>query len=300
LLKRQFHWRTTTIDGRKVRYRLADQRIRLLRGKLTLRQVTRLSDDGHQTPIVTSRRDLKDIEVAFRMFERWRQENFFKYLREEYALDALADHQLEPADATREVPNPRWNALDAELRAARAEVARLSAQFGLEALTNLESIRRTMRGFKIANARKSRELMDALRRYVAAEARRSSVPRRVPVQQVVDGPIVKLATERKHLTNLLKMVAYQAEGDLVRLVAPRYKRADDEGRTLVQSALAGAADIEVTETELRVTLAPLSSAHRTRAIAALCEELDRTPVCFPGTRLRMRFAIAQPPADIDR
>ena len=56
------------------------------------------------------------------------------------------------------------------------------------------------------------------------------------------------------------MVAYQAEGDLVRLVAPRYKRADDEGRTLVQSALAGAADIEVTETELRVTLAPLSSA----------------------------------------
>lgn len=89
-------------------------------------------------------------------------------------------------------------------------------------------------------------------------------------------------------------VAYQAEGDLVRMVAPHYKRADDEGRTLVQSALTGAADIEVTETELRVILAPLSSAHRTRAIAALCEELDRTPVCFPGTLLHLRFAVAQP------
>jgi len=297
--KRLFKWRKATIDGRKVRYKLADQRIRLLRGKLTLRQVTRLSDNDHQTPIVTSRHDLKDFEVAFRMFERWRQENFFKYLREEYALDALADHQVEAADATREVPNPRWNAFDAELRRARAEVAKISAQLGLEAFTNVESVRRTMRGFKIANAPKSRVLKAALRRFIAAESKRASVPRRVPVKQAIDGKVVKLATESKHLTNLIKMVAYQAEGDLVRMVAPHYKRVDDEGRTLVQSALAGAADIEVSETELLVTLVPLSSAHRTLAIAALCEEIDRTPVCFPGTRLRMRFAVARPPGDGD-
>jgi hypothetical protein len=39
------------------------------------------------------------------MFERWRQD-FFKYLRDEYALDALVDYQLEPADPQRDVPNP--------------------------------------------------------------------------------------------------------------------------------------------------------------------------------------------------
>jgi hypothetical protein len=39
-------------------------------------------DDGHQTQVITSRWDLRDIEVAYRMFERWRQENFFKYMRE--------------------------------------------------------------------------------------------------------------------------------------------------------------------------------------------------------------------------
>jgi len=67
--------------------------------------------------------------------------------------------------------------------------------------------------------------------------------------------VVKLAPERKHLTNLIKMVAYQGESDLLRLVAPHYRRAGDEGRTLIQSALASAADLEVTQTELRVTLA---------------------------------------------
>ena len=39
-------------------------------------------ENGHQTPILTSRRDLGAAHVAYRMFDRWRQENFFKYLRE--------------------------------------------------------------------------------------------------------------------------------------------------------------------------------------------------------------------------
>ena len=93
------------------------------------------------------------------------------------------------------------------------------------------------------------------------------------------------------MTNLLKMLAYQAESDLLRRVAPHYSRADEEGRTLIQSALASAADLEVTNRELRVTLAPQSSAHRTRAIAALCAELNQCETFFPGSRLRLRYAI---------
>lgn len=292
----RFHRRRATIDGVQVRYVLADQRVRLLDGSLRLRQVTRLSDDGHQTPILTSRTDLRDIEVAYRMFERWRQENFFKYLREEYALDALVDYDVEPADPAREVPNPLRNALDADLRVARAEVTRLSARYGLRAFVNPESARRTMRGFKVANAPYGRELLRALQLCVELEARRARMPSRVPVRDVVDGPVVKLDVERKHLSNLVKMVAYQAESDLVRMVAPHYKRVADEGRTLIQTALASAADLDVADDTLRVTLAPLSSAHRSRAIAAVCDTLNRSPVVFPGTRLRLHFAVADPAA----
>lgn len=290
--KRCFRERAACINGIHLRYVLADQKIRLLGGTLRLRQVTRLSENGHQTPIITSRGDLEDIEVAFRMFERWRQENFFKYMREEYALDALVDYQVQDADPAREVPNPRWHEIDSQVREARAQAGRLAVQYGLEAFTNLESVRKTMRGFKIANASQGRQILAAMQRLADLEAKRTAVPRRVPVQDVVDGQVVKLATERKHLTNLLKMVAYQAEGDLLRLLAPHYKRAEDEGRTLIHSALASAADLHVSDTELRVTLAPLSSAHRSRAIAALCDHLNGAAVCFPGTRLQLRFAVA--------
>src|SRR5437667_9891515 len=88
------------------------------------------------------------------------------------------------------------------------------------------------------------------------------------------------------------MVAYQAESDLVRRLRPHYRRAEQEGRTLVATALASAADIDVTVDELRVTLAPMSSPHRSRAVAALCTELNGAPVRFPGTKLRLRFAVA--------
>jgi len=292
--KSRFRTHQTVIDGCKIRYTLADQGVRLLDGRLRLRQVTRLTETGHQTPIITSRRDLCATEVAYRMFERWRQENFFKYLREEYALDALVDYAVEPDNAAREVPNPDWNALTAELRAARAELATLSSKLGIEALVNEESAHRTVRGFKIANAKLGRGIWATLKRGIDLEAKRAKVPRRVPVDEVVEGQVVKLATERKHLTSLLKMVAYQAESDLVRLVAPHYKRAEQEGRTLIQSALAAPADIEVTDSELRIFIAALSSAHRTRAIAALCEDLNGRRVCFPGTKLRLQFSVGGP------
>ena len=103
---------------------------------------------------------------------------------------------------------------------------------------------------------------------------------------------MKLAVERKHLTNLLKTMAYQAESDLLQLVGPHYRRAEDEGRTLIQTALASTAEIEVTETELRVRLAPLSSGHRSGALTAVCDTLNDTNTISQGSRLRLRYAVA--------
>jgi hypothetical protein len=291
--RNRFQTYRTSLGGGISTYTLADQEVRLLKGKLRLRQVTRRMDNGHQTPILTSRRDLPAAQVAYRMFDRWRQENFFKYLREEYALDALAEYATTPDDATREVPNPAWAAADTKLRQAYAQWERLQAEYGLEAWINLEQQRRTMRGFKTAHGKLGRKIWAAWEAVQRLEKRRAAIPKRVPVQSVTDQPVVKLAPERKHLTNVIKMLAYQSESDLLRLVAPHYRRAGDEGRTLIQSALASAADLEVTDTELRVTVAAQSSPHRTRAAAELCRELNMLQTVFPGSQLRLRYAIRE-------
>lgn len=291
--RQAFRPHRTVLEGQRINYVLADQEVRLLRGQLRLRQVTRLADDGHRTPILTSRRDLPAVQIAYRMFERWRQENFFKYLREEFALDALAEHGVEPDDPAREVPNPEWARVDVQLRQAQARWDRLQAEYGLEAFTNVEQRRRTMRGFKIAQGKLGQQIWEAWQRVEKLEARRNKVPRRVPVQTVSPEPVVKLAPEIQHLVNLVKMVAYQAESDLFRAVEPHYRRVADEGRTLIQSALTSAADMEVTPTQIQVTLAPQSSPHRSRAIGALCAELNLLDTRFPGSSLRLRYAVRE-------
>jgi transposase len=294
--RKRFRLRAGRLDGRRIAYVLADQEVRLLRGKLRLRQVTRLRERGHQTAVLTSRRDLPALEVAYRMFERWRQENFFKYLTEEYALDALAEHDAIPDDPAREVPNPARKALDEPIRAARTELLRLQAEYGLGAFVQLEGEAGavTFRSLKKVQVSLARTVRSALQRLKNLQAKRAKLPTRVPVGQAVREETRRLAPERQHLMNLIKMVAYQAESDLVAIIQPHYRRAAQEGRTLIQSALANTADLNVTDHELRVCLHPLSSPHRTRAIAALCEELNRSPVFFPGSRLRLHFSIATP------
>ena len=293
--ERRFVRRRAKLDGCLVDYLLHDQPMRLLKGKLRLRQVTRLCDTGHQTQVITSRWDLRDIEVAYHMFDRWRQENFFKYMREEFLLDALVDYRIEPEDPTRTIPNPKRRALDKEIRAARADLARIEREYGVAAADNAEQRRPTIRGFKIAHGRLGKQLRIARARVARLFDKRRDVAKRVEVRDLSERAVVKLATERKHLTDIIKMVAYQAESDLVTLLRPHYARVDQEGRTLLHELFAATGDIRVSDKELNITLAPLSSPHRTLAAQALCETLDQTATIFPGSRLRVRFSVRPPP-----
>jgi len=294
IAEKRFERRRAKLDGYWVTYLLHDQAVRFLGGKLRLRQVTRLSEDGHQTQVITSRWDLRDIEVAHRMFERWRQENYFKYMREEYLLDALVDYQVEPDDPTRTVPNPARRALDKKIRVAKAEVAKLEQEYGAAAIDNPETDRPTMRGFKIAHGKVGKRLRAARERLEALHAEKRSLPARVEVRETSDEAIIKLACERQHLTSIIKMVAYQAESDLLALLQPHYSRAAQEGRTLIHEVLAAPADLQVTDYELRVTLRPLSAPHRTLAIQRVCDALNEACIDFPGTRKRLRYAVAAP------
>jgi hypothetical protein len=74
-----------------------------------------------------------------------------------------------------------------------------------------------------------------------------------------------------------------------------YARVDQEGRTLLHELFATAGDIRVCDRELHITMAPLSSPHRTHAAQAFCRMLDQTATIFPGSRLRIRFAVRPPP-----
>jgi hypothetical protein len=247
---------------------------------LWMRQITR-RQGGHQTHIVTTRQDLEDVIVAFRMFARWRQENFFKYMRQEFAIDALLQYGFEDEDPLRDTPNPARTRADKAWKKVRSRHRKMKAAYAELVLAAKKVPPKMVTALTEGQAEEDRlkEIRDAL-------------PERVTIADLDDASrTVRLPARRKMLSDGLKMLAYQVESDLVRAVAPHYNRVLDEGRTLIAAALHSAGDLEVTDTELRVTLLPQSSPHRTRAIAELCSHLDATEICFPGTQLRVRYAI---------
>jgi len=280
------------IEGKKIEYRLHDRTVAFLKGKLWLRQVSRLNPSGHQTHVITSRQDLSEVTIAYRMFERWRQENYFKYMAEEYALDALVDYDVQEDDMERLVPNPKRKGINRDRTKIKAEIKELGGEYGLKALNNKETKRPTMRGFKIVHSAIGRKIEELKQREFELKALYEQTPARVPLKDTLaNQSVYRLRREKKHLTDLIKMVAYQAETDLLSLIRSEYARADDEGRTLIQSALKCSGDIEVNGNELRITLNPLSSPHRSKAIKVLCEKLNTTHTDFPGTKLRLVYDV---------
>jgi hypothetical protein len=288
-------------DGQEKTYWLYDQprvrvgRLRPSRKKrraagepeyLWLRQITMLREDGRQTVIVTSRTDLTAVEVVRRLFRRWRQENYFKYMAEEFALDALVEYGVEDVSEELTRPNPERKRLVRERRQAQAEVLRLRAELGVEAEANQEHQRPTMRGFKIAQSSLRQELAQAELRVEELRTQARQLPKRVSAKG-----LKRLTAEKKLIVDAIKRMAYQCETALLARLRPHYARTAEEGRTLLYAAFQSSARMEVVGTDLRITLASPSSPHRGAALAKVCQELDAQGYCYPGSSLRVRLAL---------
>ena len=221
--------------------------------------------------------------------------NYFKYSREEFAPDALCEYGAEnlSADATR--PNPERRALERQRTHARERLTRLLAELGTVVETNEESRRPSVRGLKIASATLRGEVAAADREVQDLTARIRTLPKRVPATGL-EG----LTKDRKLVSDPLDMVAYQVESDLHRMIAGTYARAQDEGRTLLHTVFRAPGRVPVGAVELTVTIARLSSPHRTEVLRQLCDELNQEPVRFPGSDLRLVLATEPPERDMVR
>jgi transposase len=279
------------VDGRRVSYALAERACELLPG-FRMREVRRLCANGHQTAILTTRADLPIEVIAYRMFERWTQENFFRYMRQHFALDALVTYAVEPADPERTIPNPERKALAKALATTRATLKELEQEYGQQARTNSEAQRPTMRGFKIAQAGLSRRIVALEAKGRRLQSRLATLPQRVPVSAVLDETaIVKLAPEAKHLADTIKMVAFRAETALVRSLAPHYAKTEDDGHALIREMLLTSADIlpQPKEHRLLVRVHSLANPRSNQALARLCEALNALEVRYPGTELQLVY-----------
>jgi transposase-like protein len=273
--------------GHEHHYLLADQRVRISydggRHRFSCRQVTRLDDKtGHQTAIITTRSDPDPGLVGHAMFSRWRQENFFRYGRQRFGLDALDSYETEPDDPNRLVKNPTRRDADKRVREAKESIEKAEAEEGRSATEGYSTEAEVLDAFAGARA----ELK-------AREDNKAAIPTKLPLGQVRP-EAVRVDVERKRIHDAVRMATYNAESGLARLIAPHYARAEDEARSLLREIYASAGDLEVLGSELHVRITPLSAPRRTRALAGLCADLTETETIYPGTDLRLVYSVSEP------
>jgi hypothetical protein len=105
---------------------------------------------------------------------------------------------------------------------------------------------------------------------------------------------VRLETEVRQITHAIRMAAYNTQTALARALDGHYSRAQDEAYALIREALATSGDIPG-DRELLIHLDPLTAPRRTRALAALCDQLDQASACYPGTDLVLRYEVKPHP-----
>jgi hypothetical protein len=243
--------------------------------------------------VLTTHSDWAANEVAQRTFDRWRIENFFRYMRPHYALDALDSYAKTPDDLTRSVPNPAKAKAKAATQKARAlqgeaEKALADAVAGAADPASgspaeaTAAINGSAAALEIARAATEK-----------AEQRASAVPARVPLGDFRPDAVLP-HPERKRIADVIRMAAYNAQSALARALAPHYPRADDEANSLLREAFRASGDIEVVGECLHVRLDGLSAPRRSRAIAALCDEMNETETLYPGTGLRLVYSVKSP------
>jgi hypothetical protein len=266
---------------------------------VTLRQVTRLvparGGGTRQIHVLTSRDDLAAGEVCWRMASRWREENYFRYARTRFALDALDSYAATPDDPDRMVPNPARKTAAARIR--QAEAAAQAAETARDAA--LLELRSPAPG---QAAYLSNQVINALAAPVEAAWREldeagqaaAAVPPRVPLGTLAPD-MVRLDTETKQITHAIRMAAYNAETALARALDGHYARAGDEAYALIHEALTTSGDICPGHGELLIRLDPLTAPRRTKALAALCDQLTAARACYPGTDLVLRYEVKSHP-----
>ena len=288
--------------GRAHDYELADTTVTLSisegprKGQaVTLRQVTRLvpakAGGTRQIHALTSRDDLPAGEVCWRMSARWREENYFRYARTRFALDALDSYAAAPDDPDRMVPNPAKKTAAARVRAAEhavtaAETARDAALLELRSPAPGQAAYLTNQVINALDA----PVEAAWRELDEAGQAAAAIPARIPLG-TLSPDMVRLDAETKQITHAIRMAAYNAETLLARALHGHYARAGDEAYALIREALTASGDICPGPGELLIRLDPLTAPRRTQALAALCDQLNQVQACYPGTGLALRYEV---------
>jgi len=260
---------------------------------LWVREVRKLTNSGHQTSLISTVYGQLALQDAGLLFSRWSQENFFAYMMEHFAIDALNEYRTEVIPGTnRPVVNPARRELDRQYRSVSSKLTRCQARFAALTL-HPESEGPEIQKWERQKADLREQIEQWENELSILKERKLSTPKHLvwddlPEEQKFE----RLAPSRKRLTDTVKLVAYRPETALAMIVRERLSHAA-EARSLIRDLLRSDADLYPDEAAgvLEVRVHTLANPRSNRAIQYLLEHLNAAEFTYPGTNLRLVYTL---------
>jgi hypothetical protein len=278
--------------GVRAKLKLAERESLLGRKKVRVREVRKLAEGGRQISIVSTHYGPEARRLAALLLARWSQENYFRYMRQHFGLDALVEYGTEAMPETAFTVNPARRKLEAEVKQKRAQLKRNQAKRAGPSLEQPIS-ETAVTGYQLQQGQ-MQELIENLQRELdQLILQRKHTKTHVLVKDLPEEfHFTRLLPERKHFLDTIKMISYRAETSMAWIVREKLARSED-AHALLRQIFETEVDLvpDATQQTLTVRIHHLTQRVHDDVIRHLCEELNATETRFPGTELRLIYKL---------
>jgi hypothetical protein len=290
--EKDFREYTIDIEGNQTKMELCEKPVEL--NNVPMREIRRLSA-GHQTSVITTNKKLSITMVAIYMFSRWTQENFFKYLRQDYDFDRLLQYAVEQIDKEFIVNNPEYNNKTYKLGKLREKINRRKAKlYELQEKNVNDDLDKANKYLQL-----QLETIEDLRTLEQQEKElleeRAKVPSQLKIRDMPDNiKYSKLDMESKCFQNIIKMICYRAETSCANLIADSFNKSINEKRAVVKSIIKSHADIipDYSNNVLTIEIYTQANPRMNSALQKAITVVNETQTKYPGTELVLFYKIA--------
>jgi hypothetical protein len=283
------------IDGETETMRIAERGVRLgeTDGGVWMKEIRKLTKSGHQTSIITTALTLDSVKTAVYMFNRWVQENFFKYMVYLYNLDALIENGTEVFSGPARVVNPSWKGLDYKVNSITHKLRHRLSRFGkIELPSNLDNEESE------GKIREKSELLEEIEQFQfeleKLKEERKKHPKHISFDELPeDLKFERLKPSKRLFFDTIKMLVYRAETAMANTVRRFLGR--DDAKVLIRQLMKSHADI-IPDTEakiLNVRIHRFTTKRHDKAVEDLLTTLNETKTLYPGTDMKLLYSLTR-------
>ena len=278
------------VAGKMQKMKIAEKEV-VVEG-IKLREIRKLSSSSKQTAMYTTNYIKSTEELAGRMFSRWSQENYFKYMTADYDIDHIIEYAYSEVDGSIKVVNPLYREKTKILEKTRSKLQRARAQYMKLCDDTLKEDAKENSKIFLKKATLKEDIEHLKQQEQKQFLDRKTVKYHIPVSEMKETEKYnKLSTEKKLFWELIKMIAFRAETTVVNLLSEFYVKSIDQGRMLAKEIINSNANLipDYKNKTLTVELHSLSTPRANKAVENICSTLNESRTIYPTTNLRLIF-----------